>query len=339
MQRDDHAIVIGISTYPGLGSLEGPCNDASAFRKWLEGSDGGDVDPNNVKTLFSSDFQPPDPQDLATAHPWEDEIERLFQRFVRRAGSRVGRRLYIFLAGHGFSDRIDINSAALYAADADILVAPHVAATAYADFFRRNATFDEIALIMDCCRTTSPLHNVRLPVLPNTSNPGAAQAVRYFYAFAAAWGQVSREKVIGGEPRGIFTTALLEALRLARPDDQGRVTGEVVRNYIHNNIARIAAGTEIQPPSIPIDQARDIVFFQRAAAPRTLVRLKAAGLTAPQTLKIFDGSRREVYSGQIRDQPVELPLPAGYYKARIEAAGRELLFEVSGERYEATIAA
>ena len=339
MRQDDYAILVGISNYPALGPLEGPCRDTLEFGRWLEAPEGGDVAPVNVKKLLSSELPPPDPQDLSTARPWEDEIERLFHPFVRRVGARVGQRLYIFLAGHGFSDRVDLNSAALYSADADILVAPHVAATAYADFFRRNATFDEVVLIMDCCRTTSPLHSVRLPVLPSTSDPGAAQAVRYFYAFAAAWGQVSRERVIDGQTRGIFTATLLEALRLAKPDEQGRVTGEIVRDYIHNNIVRIAAGTQIRPPSIAIDKARDIAFFQRAATPLTVVRLRAAGLAAPQTLRIFDGSRREIYSGQIHDQPVEVRLPAGYYKARIEATGRELLFEVSGERYEATIAA
>jgi len=354
VRLDDHAILVGISNYPALEPLKGPCRDALDFLDWLLDPAGGDVAPANVKGLLSSNdvsqddhamlecitkFSPPDPKDLSTAHPRADEIERLFDSFLRRTGARVGRRLYIFLAGHGFSDPIEINSAALYGADADPSLARYVVATAYADFFRRNATFDEIALIMDCCRTTSWLQNTTPPQLPNISNPGAAQTVRYFYAFAAAWGQVSRETVIGGEPRGIFTATLLEALRLAQPDEQGRVTGEIVRNYIHNNVARIAAGTEIQPPSIPIDLPRDIVFFQRAAAPRTEALLKAAGLTTPQTLRVFDGSRREVYSGQIHDQPVRLSLAAGLYKARIGAAGKELLFEVSGERYEATIPA
>ena len=53
MAFDDYAIVIGISTYPGLTSLEGPGNDVALFMEWLKKKDGGNLHPQNIRTCTS----------------------------------------------------------------------------------------------------------------------------------------------------------------------------------------------------------------------------------------------------------------------------------------------
>ena len=105
---------------------------------------------------------------------------------------RVGQRLYIFVAGHGFSDPKDLKTTGLYTANAQDLFAFNVGVTAYAEWFRRHAVFDEIVLIMDCCRTINPLHVVSQPPLPSYESSPRADRIRWFYAFASGPGQESQ---------------------------------------------------------------------------------------------------------------------------------------------------
>ncbi len=46
MAKDDWAIVVGIRFYPELDNLDGPENDAKAFRNWLVSPTGGAVPRN-----------------------------------------------------------------------------------------------------------------------------------------------------------------------------------------------------------------------------------------------------------------------------------------------------
>ncbi len=183
MGKDDYAVVIGIRTYPSMSPLEGPCRDAQDFYEWLRKSNGGDVPEPNVKMLITDQFQDPD----ETEHPLTDEIHLLFKDFVQHghmahmSGQSLGRRLYIYMAGHGFSEVGDGTQAALYAANASPSFAFNVAGTKYAEWFRRNAVFEEIVLVMDCCRTTSLVSEITAPPLPKTGGSPNSKKVKTFY--------------------------------------------------------------------------------------------------------------------------------------------------------------
>src|SRR5262245_20513430 len=102
MPPKDHAIVVGIRRCPALGDLNGPENDARDFEQWLLDPAGGDVPPANVRRILSSDFAP-------NANPLDDkpttaELESAFDALYDRGdqnGGKTGRRLYVYLAGHG----------------------------------------------------------------------------------------------------------------------------------------------------------------------------------------------------------------------------------------------
>ena len=60
---DHHAIVVGLTHYPVLGEsadlpahLKGPENDADSVAAWLRSSSGGDLPPENVEVIKSSDL-------------------------------------------------------------------------------------------------------------------------------------------------------------------------------------------------------------------------------------------------------------------------------------------
>ena len=248
MNKEHHAIVIGINTYPvsGLPSLKGPVNDAMDIYSWLHDAKGGHVPEENIHRILSTDFG------KDTALPFPNQIEALFEPFVTKGvQGRYGERLYIFVAGHGFGDPGDMGKTALYAANARKMFPWHVAITDYVDWLRRHAVFDEIVLIMDCCRTVNSYHEVKEPQYPTTKGRTGADKVRYFSAFAVGRGRVARERRFeDGRDSGIFTKALLHALQTAR-SQQGRVTGQLLKNQIHNSIAAFAG--DAQQLRIPVD--------------------------------------------------------------------------------------
>lgn len=337
--NDDHAIVVGINTYPGLSSLSGPCIDAQEFTGWLQAPGGGEVPANNIHTLLSTDFHPPEPNDVSDVHPVEEEVNSLFRPLVSRGlmEGRVGRRLYIYLAGHGFSDSADMGSAALYAANAEFTFAPHVAGTEYANWFRRNGVFDEIVLIMDCCRTTTPMQSIRPPPLQNTGNPSMAARVRIFYAYGTSWGAVARERPFNGSVRGIFTTALLKAIQNAPPNEKGKVTGQILKNLTHNIFDELAAGTETAPPEIRMDSNRDITFLERKDAPDLNVRVTLVPHTGNEEILVSDGAGVKVKQLACPVSLVRLGLETGLYKVQVVGTDRSKLIEVVGNDVEFTI--
>ena len=272
MKTDHHAVVVGIGTYPGFTDLDGPSADAAAFHDWLIDPAKGDVDPANVHLLRTDDFHPPAPDTVYDAHPWDDEVRRLLRPFVSdgMAQAWVGTRLYIYMAGHGFSvaDPARASLTALYAANAGIDEAPNVVGTIYAEWFRLNAVFREIVLIMDCCRTVDVLHGLDERAMPEVQGrAGLVTQVKKFYACAAQWGQVARERRMNGAVKGIFTTTLLEALERARPNRLGHVTGTILKGYIHQNIDTVAGDARVEQPDIDADDQRDIVFAERHEVP------------------------------------------------------------------------
>jgi len=339
VKADHHAIVIGIGTYPGFSNLEGPSSDAAAFRDWLIDPTGGDVDPANVGYLRTDDFHPPGPGGVDDAHPFDDDVQALFRPFVRAglADAWFGERLYVYMAGHGFTvnDPSRSHLTALYAANAAIDHAPHVVGTVYAEWFRLNAVFREIVLIMDCCRTADPLHGIDEPgLIKAPGRAGLVSQVRKFYGYGAQWGQVARERRIDGAVQGIFTATLLDALRRAPPNRLGQVNGTQVKNYVHQNFDEVAGEVEVAAPDFDLGNYGEIVFARRQHAPGTPVRIRLAGFAGGEEIVVSAGPDKVLERIQAPGAVVALELQPGFYKVSVEGTGRQTLFEVGGEDVE-----
>lgn len=328
MAQQDHAVVIGIESYRdgdngiGLAPLKAAENDATHFQQWLLDDAGGDVPADQVQCLVSSTF------DAGSGQPNFTQLLDLFRPLVAQCiqGGRIGRRIYIYLAGHGFSDSRQMSSAALLSAEADLLTTTHIAGTLCAEWFRRNGAFDEVVLIMDCCRSVDAMTTVIPLPFPDSSNPNRATEVRKFYAFATLWGQDSRETQIGGEDRGIFTTALLDALRHAKPNLRGRVTGQAVADFTHNRMVELFHPAPPLPADIQVDGSRDIVFAERQAGHLTLT-VNLDPFTPGLTVQVTDGRMRPVGQVQAGQNAVSFQVIPGLYKVAIDP-GRSTLVEV-----------
>ena len=324
IKSEHYAVVIGLTSYPliPLPALQGPVNDAEDFSAWLCDPQGGNVPKENIQCILSSDFG-------EETLPFPNQIEALFESFITKGvQGRYGERLYIFVAGHGFGDPGNMGTTALYAANAQKMFPWHVAITDYVDWLQRHAVFDEIVLIMDCCRTINSFHEVKEPQYPTTKGRTGADKVRLFSAFAVGRGQEAREKRFeDGRNSGIFTKALLHALQTARPK-QGKVTGQQLKEQLHNSIAAFAGEVRIEPPVIKADSEHDIVFLYRKSAQTVPVRVLVEPYQGNETLELSDGKFQKIREEKANARTLELELEPGLYKVAIKNTARQQIFEV-----------
>lgn len=320
----DHAIVIGIQVYPGLQNLQGPCNDAEAFRDWLLDPNGGGLDLDNIKMALTTEFDAPSGVD--DAHPTTVDLEKLFREHVTAAARQqhVGERLFVFVAGHGFADSQDMQSAALFTANAEFFYPLHMAIMCYVDFLHRAWAFDELIVIMDSCRSTNPMYEVAKPALPRISPHANSSRVKRFIGFGAAFSKVAREREFEGSYRGIFSTALLDALRNAKPNQLGRVTGTIVKKYIHNGIRKYAENVD---PEIDAREDKDVLFVRRAVSDIP-VEFRVDVTRYGRDLVVLFGGRDEIHRITVSSSPLIVSLEPGLYVAKLEGTQQSVAFEV-----------
>jgi len=273
----DYAIVVGINNYPdpAMNPLRGPEADASSFCKWLIAPTGGIVPMRNVKRILSSDYPVPDPQDFTTWQPALDALKAMFWRYsdialkndVQTGDARVGRRLWVFLSGHGITPAkapsVDLDDAALLAASA----APgrygeHLTAYSWIQWFKNAAAFDEIVLFMDCCRDLK----LNVPPIPCTLEPMVKDRrsdVRILYAAATDLDSQSWEDQIGTPPEyhGFFSYVLMQALyNDALLDRHGRLTASNLIAHLKKEVPKYCKD---QKPRFLPDPPQDITLLQK----------------------------------------------------------------------------
>jgi uncharacterized caspase-like protein len=234
MAAEDHAIVVGISRYKSFEDLRGPDNDSRAMIEWLRDPDGGDVPDDQIQSITSARF----PHEV---RPVSEDVYDAFEKLMDLAEANnpqpAGRRLYIFMAGHGIGPTP--RDASLLMANAAPRRWGHsVNGGAVADHFGRAAYFEEIVLLMDCCRDDLAVAQVN--GLPWQAVAGGQP--RWVFGFAACFARKAREKVIEGEVRGVFTVAVLEALR------SGGMTSKTLEELVAARMAELTDPDEYQRP-------------------------------------------------------------------------------------------
>lgn len=342
----DWAVVVGLSRYPELGDLDGPENDARDFYAWLTRRAG--VPKEHVRLILSSDFQPPATTALQ-AKPTSERIEEAFdalydtaERRAREGGElKVGRRLYIFLAGHGFSPSGD--EAALLMANATRGRTYHVPGRPYANWFLRAGFFDEVILFMDCCRERYPQAPLRVLPYIDMTDPTAVDRSKILFGFATKWSRLSREKPMpDGKVRGVFSTALLTALNGAAADANGEITARSLADYLYNHMKDLLSLEELRDDDVPkepeliFDTNPNAKFLilkvspEQAAAARFPVTVHLRPEDASRDVEILDNRFNVAASAHAPGAEWPLRLPRGLYLCQVRAAGRQQPFEVSG---------
>jgi hypothetical protein len=374
MNRTDRAIIVGISCYadPDFPNLDGPKNDASAFFEWLVSPDGGAVPPENIDLIVSSgifrgskkltEFKPPFPSP-SDALPTVVDVQRAFDRLHDMAnenakkgkGHYLGRRLYIYLSGHGFgpSDQ----EAAVYTANVTRdRGGYHILGRYNADWFFHAACFDEVLLFMDCCRTRDPVEALNMPYAAVT-DPDALDRVKYLYGFATQWSKSTRERKIDGVARGVFTKALLEGLKMAVDGPDAKITTNTLSDYLYNHMREFMAPEDRDDPSLSnepyldthpkrgegfviveltskpknvVEQVTQFVFGAKPETPKFPVVLRTPAELTGKSIQIVDYMLRPVGKAITAQPVVKLELERGMYLMQIEGSATALKIEVTG---------
>lgn len=316
----DRAVVVGVNKYAGLTHLRGAEADAKAFRDWLVSHTGGGLQKSMVTTILSSDF--PDPAHPAITEPLLSTVNGAFARLIwegRQSGGQLGRRLYIFLAGHGIAR--DYEDSSLLTAEATYDdTAFNIPGRSYANWFMAAAFFEEVVLIMDCCRSPAPASYSQLVPWAPMERHGAR--VRSAFAFATKWSYDARERYFEefGSHRGIFSVALLEALQGAAltTGTQAITTGSLDR-YMRHRLPMLCRKGHVQDAKFVYDDLDDIVFTGDAHELPGRVFINSN--TWPP-ISVFDHKHREVLGEKFQDGTWTAVLTPGCYRVQEEDGHR-----------------
>lgn len=333
-QPNDHAIVIGISAYPGLldqdgrpRALDGPVNDAKAIRDWLLSAKGGGLDPKNLFFLCS--------RGRNAIAPKRANIEAAFEKVVERTRQSGGKRLYVYVSGHGFST--DHLQASILAGDFTEDLTANCFVTEWVKCLKNCRRFEEYVLWFDGCMVQMPIAEAGVSMKRCAANNNSALAPQML-AFATMSGRVAMEYPIaddGGKVHGIFTWALLEGLRKL-----GAVNANALKTHILQSMADLIPHEERDKPGfepsptimvLPEMAAPSSIVFGCGAPPEHPVQIKRGAAVAGQEVIVWGGSPlAEVTRARLTARGVALALPRGLYAAEVKDAGLLELFEVSG---------
>jgi Caspase domain len=348
MNEHDQAVVVGIRRYADagnssgwIGDLNGPDNDADAVAAWLRKPDGGGLPQENVRVVRSA--EEPDPFPPGGAAPHQRGIEDRFNELARLPttafeGQYAGRRLYLYVSGHGYARNAD--EAALVTAEAEKERPFNVLVTSWLEWFYTAARFKELVLWVDCCATRTPLTFLK-PCDRNLEFSPNAASGRRFVAYAAGFDKRAVENQMpDGQWHGVFTYALLQGLEGAAA---GEVTTDSLRDYLRNSMStfmredqRTSAVVAREPSFGPTDP---MSFGTPAQRPKFTLTLRfpeaCVGKRATVSVNASSPLAAETVLGKA-EWPVELE--AGSYVAFVPDANLFQAFSVTGEEKDAVIA-
>ncbi|MBZ2186985.1 MAG: hypothetical protein K7J46_19940 [Bryobacter sp.] len=332
MAKTDHALVVGLSHYPAFQMLDGPVTDAEDFYQWLIDKGGGDVPANQVKKMISKPLNKK--VSVTAGKPSSDDIEAFFVGLEDIAnrnqknghGRQVGRRLYIFLAGHGFALT---PGAGLLAANASITRPKfHIPGMDWANLFAMGLWFEEILLFMDCCRNTPTTFIPNPPGLQVARNADPARQCKRLYVFAAPHGRLALERKFGHVTRGVFSQTLMTGLRGAAANPAtGEITSESLRGYLFNNMRSFLDPADLlrneiaQEPALEPSTAETGPSFviARVAVKNFPIRITPPAKTKGKVMNIRDGiaGLPVIMSTKSNGKPWDIQLPTGNYVVEI----------------------
>lgn len=349
MSEHDRAVIISIRRYPDaaapsgwITNLNGPDNDADEVAAWLRRKpDGGGLPKDNVTVVRSADFPEPSvgPQQQAVQNALNDVAKLPRTAFE---GQYTGRRLYIYVSGHGYAQQR--NEAALVTAEADRDFPFNVEVTSWLDWFWKAARFKEFVLWADCCATRAPIAVFtrcgRTPVTAQNAGDG-----RVFTVFAAKFDRraVERQMDEDGKWHGVFTWALLKGLNGAAALE-GTITSDSLRNYLTENMKTFMRDDQLADALVAKEpdfgNVEPITFRKLDAASRYPVTLRfpAACIGKPATI-VTSASRPPAAATTLAKTDWQLELEAGSYAALVPALGLVHAFTITGGKANGAVIA
>jgi hypothetical protein len=316
MGNHDWGIVVGVQQYVGqlpADALQGPNRDARAFAAWLRGP--GEVPKGQLKVLPST-ARPP--------FPSREPIADALWEVRNRVRDEHGRRLWLYLAGHGIEIRRE--SVLLTAKAERGRWSEHVPGPDTATWFRLSGLFEEVILVMDCCRTS--VDRVDVQRLFDDADEPTSRRTRWMFALATRWSRVARERAVPPDPdvRGVFTSVLLEGLSGAAADGKGLITAGALDAWVRRRMIEVEPG---QQPEIQYEPADAEAIVLAQVAPRYTFGRIVVRRRHPAPVRILGPDATEVSFAAPTTEPHVFTAPVrGQYE--IEVGARTWRLHMSG---------
>lgn len=262
----DYAIVIGIDAYTGLRTLRSAVNDANEFMKWLREEEGLDDPGQIIPILGDTPYAK-----WTEAKPNGGSVDEALIELGLLKGKKIGRRLYFYFSGHGFTT-VDSDVGMALANAALGFLKNSISMRGCHSIFQELRYFDEVIFILDCCR-----EKTEYPELPSTPAssidflkskfPNGAVAApdpfKDLLVLATSYGDKSLAPVVKeiGERRGLLTIAVLEGLRGKAALENGDITAASLRAYTEARVKELAGEHKVpQEAQINDSNSRGMVI-------------------------------------------------------------------------------
>lgn len=254
-----YALIIGISDYKLVPSLQYAHKDAQAFEDFLISDAGGKVPRGNIETFLNENAN-------------RNNVADAISIIARKA--KPGDRVYFFFAGHGdMEDLTQIENGLLL-----LYNSPH------GNYFGMK---DDVLEILDLKRYLSPLSQRGTEMIfivdacHSGNLKGGVEGVQQTAsALAASWGkeykilscqpnQLSLESEEWGGGRGLFSLQMEEGMKgLADKNNDGKISFSELQRYITDQVATYSE--EKQIPVVTGDLSKLFVIVN----PTVLAALK-----------------------------------------------------------------
>ncbi|MEO7529484.1 MAG: tetratricopeptide repeat protein [Chitinophagaceae bacterium] len=244
-----YALIIGISEYKVVPSLQFAHKDAQAFENFLLSDAGGKVPKANIETFLNENAN-------------RNNVADAISIIARKA--KPGDRVYFFFAGHGdMEDLTQIENGLLL-----LYNSPH------GNYFGMK---DDVLEILDLKRYLSPLSQRGTEMIfivdacHSGNLKGGVEGVQQTAAaLSASWGkeykilscqpnQLSLESKEWGGGRGLFSLQMEEGMKgLADKNNDGKVSFSELQRYITDQVATFSE--EKQIPVVTGDLSKPFVI-------------------------------------------------------------------------------
>jgi WD40 repeat protein/ABC-type Fe3+/spermidine/putrescine transport system ATPase subunit len=233
-----HALVVGLSQYPYIGSLDQPPIDAEKVAQILE--QHGEYTVTRLPQCWNEQTQnyEIDPQQTVSDRDLALALKKLLIELPENGATIEG---LVYFAGHGFTfnSNMGVEKGAIATSNTKITtkdgqVIDYENAVSFSDLndVIQKSNLQSLVLILDCCHSG---YFIEKEMTKKSLYSAFIDDHRNYYCISACQ---TREKstVLMGNEHSIFSTAVLNGLDISQANQQGKITGDRLYDYIQSEL-------------------------------------------------------------------------------------------------------
>jgi len=298
MSRD--ALIVGVSSYQFLPSLNAPAHDAEAIAQQIEAY--GDFRVARLPEIVQAEKLRIGTKTLVTLTELETALVKLF----KPKGNTPPQTALFYFSGHGLQKEAGIREGYLATSDANPNANFHGLSLFWLRRLLQESPVRQRIVLLDCCHSGEILNFLE-------ADPGAKSGTDRLFMAASRDYEAAYESLTG--EYSVFTKALLEGL------DPRRLTNGTVTNYALTDWVSTTLKGESQQPLF--ENSGSEIMLTRCQEPLTTIQAVPASEICPyRGLEPFHEGHAEYFFGResLTDELLN-KLRTGNFLALVGASG------------------